>query len=194
MGELRLIEAAKAGHLEAIETLIANGEDLEQTDEYGWTALNWAAGKGHSGIIQKLLAAGSNIAHTGRDQRSAYQIALAAAQVESAALLQQAEINAKLATCPSQAYCKAYPLKALRKFPAWHDHAVDLTDETVVFLHQDFSVTRSIWHGEDTVFADLSSEWASFCQEELAFAVPTELAQAARFAANRPVELQQAAL
>lgn len=195
MSELMLIEAAKAGDIEHIKALIDSGAELEQRDDYGWTALNWAAGKGYTGIIQKLVDAGADIANTGRDNRTAYRIALAAAHVESAALLlrlQQARgIGLEAEARP---YCKAYPIEELRKFPGWREHRAGLVDDAVVYLHQDYSVTLSIWHRENVLFESDSPEWEAFCKRRLAFSVPTELALAAAFAANRPVDPQQVSL
>jgi len=195
MSELKLVEAAKAGDVERIETLIASGADMEQSDDYGWTALNWAAGKGYTLIVQKLLDAGADIAHVGLDKRTAYRIALAAARVDSATLLQQAQQDKGIGLDDEgQSYCKAYPLEALRKFPAWQEYQAGLDEGTVVYLHQDFSVTLSMWRHENLVFDRRTPEWEAFCKQELAFSVPTELALAAVFAANRPADPHRAAL
>jgi hypothetical protein len=185
MSELKLIEVAKSGDISSIESLINSGEDIEQVDEYGWTALNWAAGRGHTDAIRKLLDAGANIAHTGRDNRTSYLIALAAAHIESATLLQEAEQKAGMASAQVRPYCKAYPLDALRKFPDWHESQAALDSDAVVYLHQDLSVTRSILHGEDVVFDRQSSSWTTFCRQQLAFLVPTEMALAAAFVAGK---------
>lgn len=45
MNKPQLIEAAKTGDINRLQALIENGEALEQKDDYGWTALNWAAGR-----------------------------------------------------------------------------------------------------------------------------------------------------
>lgn len=73
MSELKLIEAIIAGDIDRIGTLIDSGTAVGQSDSHSWTALNWAAAKGYTGIIQKLLDAGADITHTGRDNRTAYQ-------------------------------------------------------------------------------------------------------------------------
>lgn len=195
MSELKLVEAAKAGDVERIETLIASGTDIEQSDDYGWTALNWAAGKGYTAIVQKLLDAGADIAHAGRDGRTPYRIALAAAQVESAELLQQAQLYKGIGLDDEgQPYCKAYPLEALRKFPAWQEYQAGLDEATVVYLHEDFSVTLSMWRHESIVFDRRTPEWEAFCKQVLAFSVPAELALATVFAANRPTDPHRASL
>ncbi len=193
MSALKLIEAAKAGNIEYLETLIAIGEDLEQADDYGWTALNWAAGKGYAGIIQKLLDSGANVTHTGRDKRTAYKIALAATHIESAALLQKAEQKAGLKPeSEARPYCKAYVVEALRKFFGWREKLSNIDNDAIVFIHQDLSVTLAISHGENIVFDQSSYEWERFCREELAFSVPTELELAAVYVANKPVDSHQA--
>ncbi len=195
MCELKLIEAAKAGDSERVEALIAGGEAVDQRDDYGWTALNWAAGKGYTGIIQKLLDAGADTGNTGLDKRTAYKIALAAAHVESAALLQQAQQSKGLEPDgEARPYCKAYPVNTLRKFPAWRENQADLDDDAVLYLHEDFTVTLSMWPRENLVFDSRTPDWEAFCKQELAFSVPTDLDLAAVFAANRPVELHQASL
>lgn len=84
MSEPQLIEAAKAGDVNRMQALIEGGENLEQKDDYGWTALNWAAGRGDSAIVLTLLEAGADAFNRGRDLRTPYQIALAAAQVDVA--------------------------------------------------------------------------------------------------------------
>ncbi|MDD5275163.1 MAG: ankyrin repeat domain-containing protein [Methylovulum sp.] len=195
MSELKLIEAAIAGDADRIGTLLDTGATVGQSDSYGWTALHWAAAKGHTGIVQKLLAAGADISHTGHDNRTAYQIALATAQVESAALLHQAQSDKGICVDDERrAYCKAYPIEALRKFPDWREIQAGLDADTVVYLHQDFSVTLSMWQGEDVVFDRRTPEWDAFCKHVLAFSVPTGLALASVFAADRAADLHRAAL
>jgi hypothetical protein len=85
-------------------------------------------------------------------------------------------------------YCKAYLLSDLRRFPAWPvdaggvnskgaggDGAETSAGEEIVYLHQDFTVTQSIWHGEDVVFAEVTPEWKEFCSDVLKFKVPDDL-------------------
>jgi len=84
-------------------------------------------------------------------------------------------------------YCKAYLVGDLMKYPAWSvsdvavvdvadsESASPLGEEDVVFLHEDLTVTRSMWHGEDVVFDAVTPEWQSFCRDTLEFAVPDDL-------------------
>lgn len=188
----KLIEAVKAECTKDIEKLIIEGQDIEQTDDYGWTPLNWAAGKGDFKVVQKLLDLGANIANTGRDKRTAYKIALAAAHVECAEIFLNAEQRAGLKNeKKTQPYCKAYPVVAFRIFPNWIEEQADIEKDTVVFLHHDLTVTTSIWHGKKIVFAQLSPEWERFCKEDLAFSVPAELNEAAAFAARKTTNSSQ---
>lgn len=186
MNEPLLIEAVKAGDVNRVQALIEDGEDLEKIDDYGWTALNWAAGRGDSVMVLLLLEAGANVVSSGRDLRTPYQIALAAAQVEVAILLQQAEQNSGIASeRPVRPYCKAYPVQAFDQFPYWQARQA-MTDDSVVYLHQDFSVTASMWHGEDVVFDLISEDWRNYCRDQLGFHVPTDLELAADYQHRRP--------
>lgn len=178
MNEAQLIEAAKADDVNWMRALIEAGEDLEQKDAYGWTALNWAAGRGDAAIVRLLLEAGANAGNSGRDLRTPYQIALAAAQVEAATLLQQAEQNQAR---PGRPYCKAYPVKAFEHNPVGWQARQTLADDAVVYLHQDFSVTGSMWHGEDVVFDQVSEDWRNYCRDKLDFHAPTDLELAADY-------------
>jgi len=118
MNEAQLIEAAKAGDINRVQALIDDGEDLEQKDNYGWTALNWAAGHGYLAIVQLLHKAGANAVNSGRDLRTPYQIALAAAQVEVASLLQQVEQDSGIGSeRPVRPYCKPTQPKCSINFP-----------------------------------------------------------------------------
>jgi hypothetical protein len=173
MNEPQLIEAAKASDINCVQALIDGGEDLEQMDGYGWTALNWAAGRGDAAIVRLLLEAGVNPANSGRDLRTPYQIALAAAQSEAASLLQQAEQNIGAGSeSLVRLYCKAYPAKAFDRFPGWPQ---TLADDSIVYLHQDFSVTASMWHGENVLFEQASEDWRCYCRDRLGFHVPADL-------------------
>jgi ankyrin repeat protein len=183
MNEMQLIEAVKTGEANRVQDLIESGWDLEQKDNNGWTALNWAAGRGDLPIVRLLLDAGADVSNTGRDLRTPYQIALAAAQVEVAALLQQVGhergLEQESAVRP---YCKAYPAEAFEQFPDWR---TELANDAIVYLHQDFSVTASFRHGEAVVFDRVSDAWRNYCCDRLAFSVPTDLELAAEYRQRR---------
>lgn len=61
-----LIEAAKAGDLEAVQRLIAAGADVNSVDERGWPALahavyNAERKRGFADVVQALVDAGANM-------------------------------------------------------------------------------------------------------------------------------------
>src|SRR5262245_52654289 len=118
MEALQLIEAVKTGDLASTRELVKSGVDLGQSDEHGWTALNWAAGKGNLEAVTLLVKLGADIFKVGRDQRTPYMIALAAGHAEVAKFLRQEEESAgKERGHAERKYCKAYYLKDLRQHP-----------------------------------------------------------------------------
>jgi hypothetical protein len=48
-------------------------------------------------------------------------------------------------------------------------------DHDVVFLHQDLTVTQSMWHNENVLFQQITPAWEAFCTTVLQFRVPDEL-------------------
>ena len=186
MRSLKLIEAVKIEDIVKLENLIANQEDIEQSDSYGWTALNWAAAKGSLDFVQKLLDLGANISNKGRDKRTPYKIALAATHIKCASVLLKAEQKAGLNNqSQSNPFCKAYPMDAVRKYPNWTATLENVENDAVVFLHPDLSVTGFIWHGENVLFDQVSPDSERFCREELGFSTPTEMELVAKFATQK---------
>ncbi|MCA1621655.1 MAG: ankyrin repeat domain-containing protein [Acidobacteria bacterium] len=189
MSDLKLIEAVKAGDLPAVNELIEAGADPNQQDEHGWTPLNWAAGKGDASLLKSLLERGADLSRVGRDERTPYMIALAAGHAEAARLLRDA--GAKSSADQERPYCKAVVLKEVRRFSGWVEGRINwkessdeerpeggpdaLADDEVVFLHQDFTVTRSMWPGENVIFNNVTPEWQKFCRDELDFNPPDDL-------------------
>src|SRR5437016_611167 len=53
-----LIEASKAGQLEAVQQLLKEGADVHSTDDW---ALRWASHYGHLEVIKVLLKSGANV-------------------------------------------------------------------------------------------------------------------------------------
>src|SRR5205085_10787619 len=179
MTKLHLIDAVQSRDLATLQALIEVGTDVNEQDEQGWTALSWAAGNGDLAAVRLLIDNGADVFTVGRDQRTPYMIALAAGHVEIVQLLQQAEtrFDANGSTPKEVAYCQAFPVNQLRQFAAWREstnrHRA-LADDDLLFLHQDYSVTESMWHNENVVFTDESSAWKEICTNELGFKVPTE--------------------
>jgi hypothetical protein len=190
MSDLQLIEAVQSGDLAAVEAQLGAGASPDQRDEQGWTPLSWAAGKGDVALVRALLDAGADVFATGRDLRTPYMIALAAGHAEAVKVLRAAEDEAQPERArPERLYCKAYPLGSLRQFPALAERldagaasgdgqaagGAKPDDEDVLFVHQDYSVTKSMWHGEEVVFAGDAPQWREFCETTLGFKVPDDL-------------------
>lgn len=190
MSQVELIETIRKGDLNAVKELIESGADVNERDEYGWNSLNHAAGLGQVAIIKLLLENGVDVLNAGRDLRSPYMIALAAGQVDAAKLLGQAEEKAGGERSGSQQrqYCAAFHLSDLRKFAGWHDSAdksqhksddaggeKNTAESEIVFIHQDFTVTRSMWPNEDVIFNKITPEWIDFCKLNLGFKVPDDI-------------------
>ncbi len=56
-----MISAAEAGHLQTLQSLIAQGEPVDIEDACQWTPLMKAALNGHTEIVEALLEAGANL-------------------------------------------------------------------------------------------------------------------------------------
>ena len=192
MSDLQLIDAVKTDQLAKVEEALNSGADIHEQDEQGWTALNWAAGKGNLDMVRLLQARGADVFRVGRDQRTPYKIALAAKHAEIARLLKETEDKANGTSGDSSVknYARAYLLRDLRKFSDWREekinwketvpasengNSLELSDDDIVFLHQDFTVTHLIWPGENVIFNQVTPEWSSFCAQELQFRVPDAL-------------------
>lgn len=189
MSDSQLMNSVKNGDLAVLKELLQDSVDVNEQDEQGWTALSWAAGKGDLEAVQLLLDKGADVSKVGRDQRTPYMIALAADKVEVARALRAAEAKAggDQSGRPERQYCKVYQVSALRRFPDWKENhsngaenngngsADEFAEDDVVFLHQDFTVTRSMWHNEDVIFDQVSPEWKEFCTNVLEFKVPDDL-------------------
>ncbi len=178
MPEIDVFDSVKASNLAAVEELLKSGANVNQADKNGWTPLNWAAGKGNLKMVQLLIDQGADVFKVGIDQRTAYMIALAAGHADVAKLLRQVEDKTpgeKIAY-PERKYCKAYHLKQLRPFPSWTEteKITGLADDAIVYLHQDYRVTRSMWNGENIIFDQVTPDWKKFCSTVLGFKVPDD--------------------
>lgn len=207
MSDLQLIDAVKTGQLAKVQEALNAGADIHQQDEQGWTPLNWAAGKGDPEIVKLLLDRGADVSRVGRDQRAPYKIALAAKHVEAARVLREAEkANGTNQESSTRNYAKAYLLGELRRFSGWREEQVnrrqpaaeengrssELTDNDVVFLHQDFTVTELIWPGENVIFNHDTPEWREFCTQELQFKVPDDFDLIASSSTDSPAKAASA--
>jgi ankyrin repeat protein len=169
MSDLQLIDAVKTGQLAKVDEALNAGADIQQQDEQGWTPLNWAAGRGSVEIVSLLLNRGIDVAR----------------------LLKKAEqaVNGASGDSTSRDYARACLLGELRKFSDWREEKInwketvpadengnspELSDDDVVFLQQDFTVTQLIWPGENVIFNRTTPEWVDFCTQELQFKVPDD--------------------
>ncbi|HEY4382966.1 MAG TPA: hypothetical protein VGN34_00620 [Ktedonobacteraceae bacterium] len=76
-------------------------------------------------------------------------------------------------------YCRVYHLGELRKFPGWKENDVEykatFSDETPVYLWDDFTVVESPIVDQGNLFDDVTSQWKEFCHQTLEFALPEDL-------------------
>src|SRR5579875_824764 len=187
MNDLLVIEAVKAGDYPGAQALIEAGADVNQQDQAGWTPLNFAAGMGDLALVRLLVEAGADIFKVGRDLRTPYMIALAAGRASVAAYLADKENSfpGQRPLRPERKYCKAYYLKDLRAFPGWNESRTNwknasgaseiFADDKVVFIHQDATVTESMWQNENVIFNSVDDRWREFISASLNFKVPGDL-------------------
>lgn len=82
-------------------------------------------------------------------------------------------------------YCKAYLVDDCRKYPQWVEVVAPveaeaangdqkLSDDDLLFLHENFKLTRGIYMNEDIVFDRVTPEWIEFCTNTLNFKPPSE--------------------
>jgi hypothetical protein len=74
-------------------------------------------------------------------------------------------------------YFRAYLLRDLRKFPEWAQGArpgeQELTDESVVYLRDDYAVVRDPIQPDQGVLWDvITPQWREYCSGSLGFAPP----------------------
>jgi hypothetical protein len=193
MANLELIEAAKSGDYAKAAKLIENGADVHQQGEQEWTPLNFASGRGDLVMVKLLIENGADIFKVGRDLRTPYMIALAAGRVSVVKYLREMEdqYTGEKPARPERKYCKAYHLGDLRKYPMWTESRINwkekkgdnngdtdsgpFIDEKIVFIHQDFTVTESMWHDANVIFNGIESSWKEYCADSLKFKVPDDL-------------------
>lgn len=78
-------------------------------------------------------------------------------------------------------YAKAYKLQDLRQFPNWTERKLegeeDLTDDSLVFIWDDFTVTTGHFDGKDKgyLYDDVTPEWQEFCKTTLNFEIPEDV-------------------
>lgn len=181
-----LIEAVRAGEVNTVKELLDGGADVNEPGEQGWTPLNWAAGKGNLELVTLLVEKGADVFKVGRDQRTPQMIALAAGRADVVRYLREAEdrVEGDKPARPQRKYCKAYHMSDFRQFGGWSENRInwkksaddaEFADDDVVFLHEDYTVTQSIWSNENVIYNDVTPEWQDFCNTVLEFKVPDDL-------------------
>ena len=190
-----LIDAVKSRDLLSSQKFITSGADVNSADDQGWTPLSYASGNGDLDLVRLLLENGADVFRAASDHRTPYLIALAAGRVEVAKYLREVgervDPEKSRSQWPERKYCKAYHLKERREFHAWTESgtiskgqrqkaegdepASELEGDRVVYLHQDFSVTESMWSNEGVIFQQVTEEWKDFCSHKLGFKVPDDL-------------------
>ena len=195
--DVRVCDAVKAADYDLVRKLVKEqGGNVHQRAEQDWTPLNFAAGKGDLEMVKLLVEElGAEVTAVGRDRRRPSAIARAANRKEVVSYFTQKEKERNVWEDPLKwrPYCKAHYLRDLRKFPAWTekrdnwkinkywsddikaDFEKPFADDDVVFIHDDLTVTKSMWRGEHVIFDSVSPEWEAFCKTELKFVIPEEL-------------------
>ena len=72
-------------------------------------------------------------------------------------------------------YCKAIYLGSIRSYledRADSEFFRDSSDETVLYLHDNYMLTKSIDRDIDIVYSSTSDDWIEYCKSELAFKIP----------------------
>jgi uncharacterized protein len=195
MSDRPLIQAVKQSDYEQAAALLDRGHDVHERGESEWPALNFAAGKGDLRVVELLIERGADVFLRGVDGRTPYKIAIAASHLDVARRLKAQEeavggdrdriSSSEYQTRP---YCKAYRLEDLRQYPLWTEMvgaslgkdspAADsgsAPEDNLVFIHEDYSVTRSIWRDRNVLLAGDPAGWRDFCELKLGFRVPDDL-------------------
>jgi hypothetical protein len=87
-------------------------------------------------------------------------------------------------------YSKVYPIEKMRQFAYWNegleatrtdeskvkeketDASRSLTENSFVYLHENYMVTNGIFKDKNIVFNSITPEWKDFCIKVLEFKLP----------------------
>ena len=72
---VELIESAKIGDIQKVSTLLAQGAEINATDNQGVTALSWSSYNGHAEVVKTLIDGGADINHQDNDGMTALMVA-----------------------------------------------------------------------------------------------------------------------
>src|SRR5688572_20911031 len=178
-GDRPLIQAVKQSDYEQVAALLDRGHDVHERGESEWPALNFAAGKGDLRMVDLLIERGADVFLRGADGRTPYKIAIAASHLDVARRLKTREETVggdrdRISSREYQRrpYCKAYRLEEMRQYSLWTElvgaslapdsAAADsgsAPEDSLVFIHEDYSVTRSIWRDQNVLLAGDSAGW-----------------------------------
>jgi uncharacterized protein len=195
MSDRPLIKVVKQSDYEQATALLDQGHDVHERGESEWPALNFAAGKGDLRMVELLIERGADVFLRGVDGRTPYKIAIAASHLNVARRLKAQEESvggdrdrSSSREYQTRPYCKAYRLEDLRQYPLWMDlvgaslgedgpaaEPRPAPEDNLVFIHEDYTVTRSIWRDRNVLLAGDSAGWRDFCELELGFRAPDDL-------------------
>lgn len=93
-GNTPLLIAARDGHAQLVERLLAAGASVHLKDrQHGMTALMWAALRGHEAVVEQLLQAGADPTLADRYGKDAAGLAREYGHSEIAALLLERQVR-----------------------------------------------------------------------------------------------------
>ena len=90
-------------------------------------------------------------------------------------------------------YCKAYHASSFRGYGDWSENREnlrkskekvdgqevetprELTDEDVLYLQENFTVTDGIFLDQNVIFDKVTPEWREFCTNTLGFELPEDI-------------------
>ncbi len=90
-------------------------------------------------------------------------------------------------------YCKAYHVSSFRGYSDWSENREnlrkskekidgqevetprELTDEDVLYLQENFTVTDGIFLDQNIIFDKVTPEWREFCTKTLGFELPEDI-------------------
>jgi len=68
--------ASREGHAPAVAYLLEKGADVDEQDNYKWTALTWAVKKSQVEVAKALVAKGANVNHQDSEGTPLLQLAV----------------------------------------------------------------------------------------------------------------------
>jgi hypothetical protein len=121
-------DAAKAGDVATVRSLLDSGGDIDARDRYGQTALMLAAHHGHEALVDLLIEHGANLDVTAKYSLSALMLAVIAGHTEIVRRLVQAGANRRLhgSGAPGFAGKTAHDLAVAHGMKELYDELADM--------------------------------------------------------------------